>query len=285
MNLSSPLRYPGGKAPMAGLLREIRRLNSLGGLAIAEPFAGGAGASLSLLFSESTHEIYINDADPAVHDFWWAVIHRSKEFVAMLRNRRVSMSEWRRQRDAYRRGDRASRTRRGFAMFYLNRCNRSGIVVNGGPIGGVQQLGEWKLGARFNKVELEKRCEKLAEYHGRIHVSGLDGLEFVGGRDASKTFFFMDPPYFVKGKTLYLSALSAEYHEELADRLREMKDDAWVLTYDDCRQVRKLYRSWATVRPFALRYVASERRSGHEVLIAPKWMRLPSWQTSAALTW
>ena len=159
---------------MAGLLREVRRLNSLGALAIAEPFAGGAGASINLLYSEATHEIYINDADPAVHDFWWSVIHRSQQFIGMLRRHRVSMSEWRRQRDTYRNGRPASRIRRGFAMFYLNRCNRSGIVLNGGPIGGVRQLGEWKLGARYNKVELEKRCEKLSEYRATFAAGSVN---------------------------------------------------------------------------------------------------------------
>ena len=50
MKTCSPLRYPGGKSAMAELLSEIRRLNGLGDRAIAEPFAGGAGASLTLLF-------------------------------------------------------------------------------------------------------------------------------------------------------------------------------------------------------------------------------------------
>jgi DNA adenine methylase len=270
---------------MAGLLGEIRRLNGLGSLSIAEPFAGGAGASLGLLYSEATHQIHINDADPAINDFWWAVVNQSKHFIETLRNRRVSMAEWRRQRDVYRSNGRVSRLRRGFAAFYLNRCNRSGIIMNGGPIGGVNQEGAWKLDARFNKPELQRRCEKLAEYRSRIHISGEDGLDFIARLNARSTFFFIDPPYFVKGKTLYLSALNDEYHNDLANRLRTMKDEAWVLTYDDCPEIRRMYRNWATIRPFSLRYVAAKRRSGKEVLIVPRWMRLPTWQQSAALTW
>ena len=30
MKAASPLRYPGGKAALAGLLAEVRRINSLG---------------------------------------------------------------------------------------------------------------------------------------------------------------------------------------------------------------------------------------------------------------
>ena len=285
MKTSSPLRYPGGKSAMAGLLGQVRRLNGLGDRATAEPFAGGAGASLSLLYLEETHEIYINDADGAICDFWWAAVNQPRPFTELIMKTPVSMAEWRSQRDLYRKPGRASRLRRAFAAFYLNRCNRSGIIMNGGPIGGVSQKGKWKLDARFNKPELRRRCERIAEYRDRIHVSCRDGIDFIEYLDSERTFFFIDPPYFEKGKTLYLNALDVEYHATLAARLKLMRDGAWVLTYDDCPEIRRMYQGWATIRPFGLRYAAAERRSGKEVLITPKWMRLPAWQASAALTW
>jgi DNA adenine methylase len=285
MSAFSPLRYPGGKSAMAGLLRQIRRLNRLGDRAIAEPFAGGAGASLTLLYLEETPEIHINDADPAIHDFWWALVNKSEPFVEMIEKTRVCITEWRRQRDLYRSQGWVSRLQRGFAAFYLNRCNRSGIIMNGGPVGGMKQTGKWKLDARYNKSELRGRCEKVAEYRDRIHVSGCDGIRFIERLDADAAFFFIDPPYFVKGEMLYLNMMSDEYHGKLADRLKSMKDAAWVLTYDDRAEVRRMYRDWATIRPFSLRYVAAERRSGKEVLIVPKWMRLPRSQPSTAIAW
>lgn len=270
---------------MAGLLSEIRRVNQLGDLSIAEPFAGGAGASLKLLYLEDTQDIYINDGDPSMHDFWWAVVNRSKQFLHLLSKTRVSMAEWRRQREVYRSSDRVSRLRRGFATFYLNRCNRSGIILSGGPIGGIKQTGKWKLNARFNKPELKSRCEKIAEYRARICVSGDDGIDFIDSLDSASTFLFVDPPYFEKGPTLYLNKLEESYHAGLAERLRTLHDEAWVLTYDDCPEIRKLYKGWATIRPFSLRYTASKRRTGKEVLIVPKWMQLPDTQLSAAMTW
>ncbi len=269
---------------MASLLGQIRKLNGLGDRTIAEPFAGGAGASLSLLYLEQTSEIFVNDADPAIHDFSWAVVNRHRPFVDMLSSKRVSMAEWGRQRHVYR-GSGGSRLRRGFAAFYLNRCNRSGIIMNGGPIGGVKQTGKWKLNARYNKSELRRRCEKLAEYRDRIHVSCRDGIQFIERMDATSTFFFIDPPYYVKGQTLYLNALDDEYHAALSRRLKVMSETAWVLTYDDCPEIRRLYSGWASIRPFSLRYAASERRNGKEVLIVPKSMRLPASQTSNALIW
>lgn len=285
MKTSSPLRYPGGKSAMAGLLADIRRLNGLGDRAIAEPFAGGAGASLTLLYLEETHRVYINDADPTIYDFWWTLVNRPRPFLTMLSRTRVTMGEWCRQREVYRDNSPVSRLRRGFSAFYLNRCNRSGIIMNGGPIGGINQAGKWKLDARFPKRELLRRCEKVSEYRERIRVSGEDGLHFIERLDPESTFFFIDPPYFGKGAALYLNALDAEYHEALAARLRAMSNAAWVLTYDNCPEVYRLYLGWAAIRPFSLRYVAAERRSGRELLITPKWMRLPPKQQSAAITW
>jgi DNA adenine methylase len=285
MNLASPLRYPGGKGAMAELLSKIRQQNGVGGLSQAEPFAGGAGASLSLLYGERTPEVLINDADPAIRDFWWALTERGQKFNAMLFAVRASMAEWHRQRDAYR-DARTGRLRRGFAAFYLNRCNRSGIIMNGGPIGGVKQRGTWRINARFNKTTLSARCKKVIAYSDRIRVSGMDGIKFIDSVDTKQTFLFIDPPYFHKGPTLYLNGLNEVYHNSLANRLRSLPESAaWVLTYDDCPEIRKLYREWANVRPFTLRYTASERKKGREVLITPKWMRLPRNQKSHSIGW
>ena len=109
-------------------------------------------------------------------------------------------------------------------------------------------------------------------------------MKFIESRDADSAILFIDPPYFDKGKTLYLNVLDEDYHVALGDRLRFMAKAAWVLTYDDCPEIRRIYQDWATIRPFSLRYAASERRSGKEILIVPKWMNVPVSQESAALT-
>lgn len=270
---------------MAGLLQQIRKLNGLGSREIAEPFAGGSGASLTLLYLEETQKIHLNDADPAIFDFWWTLTNRPKPFMDMLDGVRLDMDEWYQQRAIYRATARVSRLRRGFSAFYLNRCNRSGIIMNGGPIGGIEQKGKWKIDARFNRPDLKARCEKVAEYGDRICVSGLDGIKFIDGLDSDSTMFFIDPPYFVKGSTLYLNLLTKDYHAALARRLKSMAKAAWVVTYDDCPEIRNLYEGWATIHPFTLRYAAAERRSGREILITPKWMTLPDEQGSAAISW
>ena len=82
-----------------------------------------------------------------------------------------------------------------------------------------------------------------------------------------------------------MNGLDHEYHVRLAEKLQGMSEAAWVLTYDDCAEVRELYGKWATIHSFSLRYTASERRQGREVLVTPKWLRLPVAQTSGAIIW
>lgn len=285
LKYASPLRYPGGKAALADLLAELRRLNHLGELPIAEPFAGGAGASLSLLYGEETPAVHINDADPAIHAFWKALMVRPNQFMAKLDNTLVDLAEWKRQREVHRRPSRASVTNLGFATFYLNRCNRSGIILKGGPIGGLKQKGRWKIDARYNRDELRQRCKRVVEYRDRIHVTPDDGLEFIKKHATEKLFFFIDPPYYEKGPTLYLNSLKPSYHEALARQLKGMQDASWVMTYDNAKEIRALYEPWAQVHEFQLDYAASGRRKGHELFICPRHLRIPTSQKSAAIQW
>ena len=63
-------------------------------------------------------------------------------------------------------------------------------------------------------------------------MSGDDGLQFIKRLDRTSTFFFIDPPYYEKGQTLYLNRLDTNYHQALAAQLKRMAEAAWVMTYD-----------------------------------------------------
>ena len=275
MSLASPLRYPGGKSAMSGLLSELRSMNNLSSLSVAEPFAGGAGASLKLLHSEQTEQIMINDADRAIYALWWSLLNRTEQFIGLLSDTEVSVREWWRQQAIYRKRGRVSRIQKGFAAFFLNRCNHSGIM-NAGPIGGLEQKGKWKITARFNKDALLKTCDTIGQYRERISVSCADGLEFIKTLNPDKTMFFIDPPYFNKGAKLYLNCLDEDYHRKLAAQLRKMKRRAWILTYDDCPEIREMYGNWARINPYSLSYSAYKIRKGSEILITPKWLKIPN---------
>ena len=76
----SPLRYPGGKNCIFPFMSNIFYRNHLIGISYAEPYAGGAGLALRLLFEGYVDHIYINDLDKSIYAFWYCLINRSEEF-------------------------------------------------------------------------------------------------------------------------------------------------------------------------------------------------------------
>jgi DNA adenine methylase len=276
----SPFRYPGGKQVLARALGAIIRLNGCEGGVYAEPYAGGCGAGLNLLFSERVSGLMINDADWRIYAFWQAILTKTDAFLELLRDTPITVSEWRRQKETYERAPRRSILRAGFATFYLNRCNRSGIISNGGPIGGQHQHGKWRIDARFNRTGLRARIERIAFYRNRIWASNLDAIEFleeqVGKRSLSERIFaYLDPPYFAKGSELYLDYYEPADHATLASYLKSPLKFPWALTYDNAAAIRRLYDGNRRFK-FDLAYSARERRVGKELFIVDPRLRVPA---------
>lgn len=285
MTTLSPLRYPGGKGAFTDFFGKILELNGLDGGLYAEPFAGGAGAAVGLLVSGYVDRIAINDADPRVFAFWSAAINESLDFIRKIEVTPLTIEEWERQRQIYLNPIGKSQLTVGFAAFYLNRANRSGIMVNGGPIGGKEQKGAWKIDARFNKRDLINRIERLAGYGERIIASGDDAADFISrvpeiaGDDHA--LIYLDPPYYDKGRLLYMNSFARDDHERIGELMRSL-DMPWIMTYDDCAEIRQIY-NWANCRKFSLKYSAYESRSGGEVLIWPDWIEVPTITGSARM--
>lgn len=237
----SPLRYPGGKSALYSHLRSIIRANNLTAGTYVEPYAGGAGAGIALLLTGEIENLVINDLDPCVFAFWKAALDHPEEFAGRTRHAELTVAEWKRQKRIYSEADRDDHVNLGFAFFYLNRTNRSG-VLNGGPIGGLDQTGPYKIDARYNTPVLLERLRLLALYRNHITLSNEDGVQviqqYVGRRS---TIVYADPPYFNKAGRLYMSSFAPENHTELARVLNSVPDRNWLLTYDDVPQVAELY--------------------------------------------
>lgn len=276
----SPLRYPGGKQVIAPALARIIKLNNIGGQKYAEPYAGGAGAALSLLYAGYVSGLRLNDADPAVAAMWSSILNLTEKFVDRIMSVPLSVAQWRKQRAVYLAADRSEAFELGFATFYLNRVNRSGIIKNAGPIGGLQQDGKWKINARFNRVDLSHRVRRVASYRRKISVDNLDALAFLGDIGESKCFVYLDPPYYHKGKELYLNHYSSQNHHSLSLFLRNDLPFKWVMSYDDTPEVRALYKGFRKTK-FSLGYSARDHKVGCELLISNADIVMPTgWSRS-----
>ena len=273
MRFDSPLRYPGGKAPLATLLSQTIELNGLSGCTYIEPFAGGAGAALRLLREGTASEIYLNDLDPHIYSFWCAVLYESERFANAILSVPLTLAEWIRQKQICILTDSTQPFDLGFATFYLNRCNRSGIILGSAPIGGYAQSGKWTMGARFYRETLAERVLAIGRQQEQIHVTNMDALDFLETRlpsrdEARPRFTYLDPPYHGNGNRLYMNFYSDDDHRALARYIQEQYDLPWVISYDDSDYIRQLYSN-CNISRLSLRYSLQRRRQAQELLIWP----------------
>lgn len=274
MRDASPLRYPGGKWRLASFFKRLIALNFQAPPTYVEPYAGGASLALSLLFSESVREIFLNDLDPAVHAFWHSSLYASEQLCDLIARTPITLAEWERQRTVHRRCDTGDKVALGFATFFLNRTNHSGIL-NAGIIGGKGQGGRWKMDARFNRPALVARVARVARYQDRIHLSNEDAARFVRRHSrGTRKLMYLDPPYFGSGKHLYMNDYDVDDHKALLQRVSGLRC-LWVVSYDDIGEVRTLYQGVGRSRRITLLHTARNARVGREVMFFAPTMRIP----------
>lgn len=277
----SPLRYPGGKGKIANYIKLLFLQNNLLGSEYVEVYAGGASLALSLLYEEYASHVHINDLDRSVHAFWWAVLNETDELCRRVSLSRPSRAEWKRQR-AVQSASKPDPIDLAFSTFFLNRTNRSGILT-GGMIGGKDQTGPWKLGARYNKPNLIQRIEKAARYASRITLTKIDGARYIQKRVPllDSPFVYLDPPYFAKGQDLYRNFYNPQDHAVIASQVMKLKCQ-WLVSYDAVPEIMRLYIGIPN-RRYSLSYSAQDRYRGREVMFFAPSLSIPRVKSPACL--
>lgn len=275
MKYVSPLRYPGGKLKVVDYIKCLFEVNDLCGGTYIEPYAGGASVALSLLFSKYVRKIKINDIDRSIYAFWYSVLNEPEALCRMINDTPVTMDMWQVQHVLQQRKDEVDLLELGFSTFFLNRTNRSGIL-DGGVIGGKEQLGNYKINARYNKADLIRRIEHVAEYADQIELTRMDAVSLIKRykrTPASKTFCYLDPPYYVKGKDLYLNYYNDNDHKAIAEAIKKYKG-LWIISYDAVNYLKDLYKDFRQ-REYYLNYSAGSPSKGKEIMIFSSGLIVP----------
>jgi DNA adenine methylase len=275
--LYSPLRYPGGKARFAPFISRLMEINDLCDGHYLEPYAGGAGVALELLFQGTAEHIHINDLDPAIYDFWRAITTVPDEVLKLLHDTPVNIDQWLYWRSVLRKEIQVDLAERGFATLFMNRTNRSG-VLKGGVIGGLAQDGAYKMDARLKKGKLTARIEMVALHASCISIYQEDAISLLSRcKDflPKNSLIYLDPPYYVKGQGLYRNFYEHQDHVQVADFL-QAKTFArnWVVSYDNVTEIQAMYESSRSLT-YGLNYTAQVRYVGSEVMFFKAGLAIP----------
>lgn len=256
---------------------EIITANELNSADYVEPFAGEAGVAMELLLRGRVRRVHLNDSCVGVYSFWHSILNEPERFCSAISGASLNVETWRQQQCIFRNRNTADRFELGFAMFYLNRCNRSGIL-NGGVIGGLDQSGNWKMDARFPRNELISRIEAIAARKRDIKIRNWDAERFITQyipRLPAETIVYCDPPYFRKADRLYPNHYKPKDHQRIAEVIQGTIAQHWIVSYNSCDEIQAFYARRTSFQ-YLLQYNAAKAYKGSELFIFSDETKLPS---------
>lgn len=248
MKYKSCLRYPGGKSKAIGqMLPHFPASIPF----YREPFLGGASVYLAL--HDRIGAAWLNDANANLMSFWKGVKKDARGLADStaslpcltpceklgLYNLLVGSNEC---------------TPTGF--FFLNRVTFSGTTESGGYS---KQAAAGRL--------TENSIQAIANLAGAFDKATLTVGDYASLLEGSGAFIYLDPPYILPKTGLYgkRGDLHKGFnHEELAEKLKRCHHQ-WLLSYDDCPQVRELYKGFEIVELPGWKY--GNGKDGKELLI------------------
>lgn len=283
--IKNPLRYPGAKSKLYEYIKNLIECENKVGCTFYEPFAGSASLSLMLLENKIVEKAIINEKDPLLYWFWISVFHYTEELLYLIENTDITIDNWHefvKYRDNEYIKDKLPQEI-GYAGLFLNRTNFSGIL-KANPLGGLQQLSQYKIDCRFNKNSIIQSIKMLSTFKDNIEIYNEDAVEFMKSylryKHNKKIFVYIDPPYYNEGPGLYRYFFTHEQHLDLSKYLKS-KIFPWIISYDDTEEIRDMYSKKSYINIY-LDYSVKTCKKGKELLISN--MEIPPIQQINKLT-
>lgn len=243
------LRYAGGKS------RAVQQILSYipeGVGSMCSPFFGGGSVEFAL--SDKGVKVHGYDAFDSLVNFWVHVF-RDPSSLADAVEEYFPLS-----RDAFyylqkTQNDLPDR-QRAAAFYVLNRCSFSGTTLSGGMS---------PNHPRFTQSSID-RLRNFKQTG--VTIECLDFRESIPKHKDS--FLYLDPPYLIKSANLYGDRGNMHKgfdHKSLHELLTSRT--GWVLSYNDCPEIREMYKSYEILEP-SWNYGMGKEEKSKELLIVSK---------------
>ena len=223
----SPFRYPGGKFYARKLI-----LNAIPNHdKYCEPFAGGA----SIFFAkDKVKENVLNDLDKQLINCYTIIRDKVDNLIKLIDGIEATKELHNYYKNEYKP---KNNLQKAFRWFYLNRTSYSGIMKSNNCY--------WGYGRKYSMVP-ENWPNHLRTVSKRIEGVKLTKLDFeeLIGQLEKGYFLFVDPPYFnARQDGFYEASFTKNDHFRLARVLKKyQKKHKFLITYDNCPEVRELYK-------------------------------------------
>lgn len=230
-----------------------------------EPFAGSA----ALFFRVQPKRALLGDINAALIEAYEVI--REDADAVFKAVRAIPRGERRYYKERARNPKRMSRFGRAVRFVYLNRYCFNGIYRTNAQGGFNVPYAHVKPGIIPPIHDFRKCATMLA----RANLRCADfGAVLSSVRDGD--FVYLDPPYAVSSRRVFRQYDSREFTEADLERLArhlktiDRKGAAFVLSYADCAEARKLFSPWRIRRVRVRRHIAGfadARRSAIELLV------------------
>ncbi|MBC6413341.1 MAG: DNA adenine methylase [Chromatiales bacterium] len=242
----SPLRYPGGKTRA---VKAIRHYIPDDIDCLCSPFLGGASVELSC--AADGIKVYGTDAFEPVINFWKQAKNKPMLLATQVRHYYpLSRDKFYYLQKSY--NEIADVLEQAAVFFVLNRSSYSGTTLSGGMSPGHLRFTISAID-RLRKFKAKNLHAGCADYKNTLNKY-------------NDTFLYLDPPYANGGKLYGKRGNMHEgfNHDQLADLLKQR--DGWILSYNDCPSIRKLYKKYKQIKP-RWTYGMSDNKHSKELLI------------------
>jgi DNA adenine methylase len=246
--LKSPLRYAGGKTRAVPMLLSLLP-DTPGDL--VSPFFGGG--SLELAACARGWRVHGADALEPLVLFWQEALTDAVDLAdAAATEFPLTRDRFRELQDIAADGSRSS-FERAAAFFVCNRASFSGTTLSGGMSRHAGRFTPSSIN-RLRRFAIDDLWVEHADFRATIEKATPDA------------WLFLDPPYW-SAERLY--GVRGDLHTNFDhEGLREMLESRhrFLLCYDDCPAVRRLYRGFQ-IRSLAWKYGMSADKSSREIVI------------------
>lgn len=263
--MKSPLRYPGGKTRACAILDPLveKTIGDREITTLVSPFLGG-GSFEFYLYSKHGWNVVANDSFQPLITFWNQARSNQNELCIRLRQMLAIENKQEyfhlcRTRNA---DDSSDALRQASEFFFLNRTSFSGCTLSGG-------YSTQAASNRFTESSIARVGNLMLHDFRFTHE---DFEPFLQKEAKSNCVVFLDPPYMLdKGSTLYgkNGSKHKNFDHERLHRVVSSLTVPWIMTYNDCEEVRNLYKDFH-IETAEWSYGMNKSKESSEIVITSK---------------